>query len=234
MAEQQKGTKRKLEEREDAAAGKTALYSYWRSSCSWRVRIALHVKGVEYEYRAVNLLKGDQLDASFERSPLRQLPLLQVDGVELHESMAIVNYLDETRPDPPLLPKDPKDRARVRAIVDTVACDTQPVQNLRVIKHVAALTGRPESRAEWGHHWITLAFEGLERQLAETAGRYAFGDEITMADVVIPPQVYNAGRFKVDMSRFPTIARVNANLAKLPEFARAAPDAQPDAQQPAA
>ncbi|CAI8001901.1 Maleylacetoacetate isomerase [Geodia barretti] len=210
-----------------AANMKPVLYSYFRSTCSWRVRIALALKGIEYEYRAVHLLKdgGEQLADSYKAiNPQCEVPTLLIDGHTLTQSMAIVEYLDETQGPPYLLPRDdPHRRQQVRAVSQCVACGIQPIQNLRVLKFVG-----DEKKAEWGKHWIELGFNSLEKLLETTAGKYSVGDEVTMADLMVLPQVYNANRFKVDMSAYPTITRIEAALSELEAFKKAHPTQQPD------
>eukprot|EP00996_Jenningsia_fusiforme_P003832 NODE_4633_length_782_cov_23.129604_g4290_i0.p1 GENE.NODE_4633_length_782_cov_23.129604_g4290_i0~~NODE_4633_length_782_cov_23.129604_g4290_i0.p1 ORF type:complete len:210 (+),score=36.48 NODE_4633_length_782_cov_23.129604_g4290_i0:55-684(+) len=201
------------------------LYSYWRSSCSWRVRTALALKGVEYEYRPINLLNGDQKGSEYAAlNPGLVLPTLIIDGQTLIQSLSILEYLEETRPNPPLLPRAPADRSAVRSLCQMIACDIQPVQNLRVLGRVG-----PERKMEWGKEVINNGLIALEARLAQTAGTYCFGDSITMADVVLVPQVFNAKRFDVDLTQFPTITRLNEALCKLPAFQASQPSAQPDA-----
>lgn len=208
-------------------AAKPVLYSYFRSSCSWRVRIALALKGIDYETKPVHLLQdgGEQNTDSYrELNPQCEVPTLEIDGQTMTQSMSIIEYLDETRGPPYLLPQgDPVKKQKVRAISQAIACGIQPVQNLRVLQYVGG-----EKKAEWGHHWIERGFKGLEQLLQGTAGRYCIGDEITMADAVLVPQVYNANRFKVDMSAFPTISRINAALLEVEAFKVASPSEQPD------
>lgn len=213
------------------------LYSYWRSSCSYRVRIVLGLKSIPYTYEAVHLMKdgGRQLTEEYTAlNPMRELPTLLVDGVTLTQSTAIVEYLEETRREPALLPADPKARAQVRAVCAILSNDIQPLGNLRVLKHVASLFEDPAVRdarkEEWARHYICLGFAGLERLLASTAGSFCVGDALTLADAFLVPQVYNAVRFKVDMTAYPTLARVNAALVGHPAFAAAHPSAQPDAE----
>eukprot|EP00474_Spongospora_subterranea_P009580 CRZ10038.1 hypothetical protein [Spongospora subterranea] len=203
----------------------TRLSSYWRSSCSYRVRIALNLKWIPYEYVAINLLKGEQLDdVNFSQSPVHQVPVLEIDGHSLHESMAIIEYLEETRPSQtPLLPKDPYLRSVARRQALIIAADIQPVQNLRVIKY------QKGDAIQWCKHFITLGLIGLEKDLSTSAGACCVGDNVTIADICLVPQVYNARRFDVDMSQFPIISRIAAALEKLPAFIAAHPDHQPDA-----
>ncbi|EGD74886.1 glutathione transferase zeta 1 [Salpingoeca rosetta] len=201
------------------------LYSYFRSSCSWRVRIALNLKKVKYAYKAVNLLKGEQLGDDFLNvNPMGELPALEIDGHTLTQSLPIIEYLDETRPENPLLPRDdPFKRAEVRRLSQIIASGIQPVQNLRVLKKHGL-----EHKVEWGQWVINNGFKALERELKKTAGKYSFGDTVTMVDLCLVPQVFNAERFKVDMSQYPTIQRVAAALGELPEFEAAMPTKQPD------
>jgi maleylacetoacetate isomerase len=212
------------------------LYSYWRSSCSWRVRIAMELKGIKYQYKAVHLVKdgGEQLkDENASVNAMKQVPSLLIDGNTLCQSCAIIEYLEDTRSAPALLPTDAAAKAKVREICQMVGADTQPVQNLRVLRKVMGMVPEEEktkAKVEWGAHWINNGFAALERVLSKSAGKYCVGDELTMADLFIPPQVYNANRFSVDMSQYPTIARIDAELAKLPAFKAAHPSAQPDAQ----
>ncbi|KAJ0399605.1 hypothetical protein P43SY_008924 [Pythium insidiosum] len=212
------------------------LYSYWRSSCSWRVRIALAHKGIEYTYKPVHLVKngGEQYQDEFSAlNPNQRVPTLVIDGLAISQSSAILEYLEETRPEKPLLPKDPANRAKVRNVCQIIGADIQPIQNLAVMnKAVEAL---PESeqgakKLEWGRYWIERGFIALEKELEKTAGAFCVGDSLTLADLYLEPQVYNANRFSVDMTKFPLIARISAALADLPEFKAAHPSQQPDAQ----
>lgn len=203
------------------------LYSYFRSSCSWRVRTALALKGIEYDTHAVHLLKdgGQQFSDEFKKlNPMGYVPALVIDGHTLADSLSIIEYLDETRPDPPLLPRDdPFKKALARQVSQTIASGIQPIQNLSVLKYLG-----DERKTEWGHHWINKGFCNLEKILERTSGKYCVGDEITMADLCLVPQVYNANRFKVDMSQFPVISRINDDLSKLEAFKASHPSKQPD------
>ncbi|KAF0699410.1 Aste57867_10018 [Aphanomyces stellatus] len=209
------------------------LHSYWRSSCSWRVRIALALKNIHYDYVPVNLLKGEQVGDEFAAvNPNKRVPTLEIDGHILNQSGAIIEYLDETHPSPALLPKDAFARAQVRNLCGIIGCDIQPVQNLAVLKRAALKLPESEhagEKAAWGREWIERGFDVLEEELQKTAGTYCFGDIITMADLYLDPQVYNANRFKVDMAKYPTIARIQATLAAHPAFVAAHPSKQPDA-----
>ncbi|XP_066178093.1 maleylacetoacetate isomerase isoform X1 [Sylvia atricapilla] len=208
-----------------AAAAKPILYSYFRSSCSWRVRIALALKGISYDLVPVNLIKdgGQQFSAEFKAlNPMQQVPALQIDGITLSQSLAIINYLEETHPNPRLLPQDPKKRAQVRMIADHIASGIQPLQNLSVLKQMG------EKKMEWAQNCITSGFQALEHILQHTAGRYCVGDEVSMADLCLVPQVANAERFKVDMRPYPIITRINKALLELEAFKISHPSQQPD------
>jgi len=208
-----------------ASNNSAVLYSYWRSTSSWRVRIVLAMKGVEYEYKPVNLLQGEQLRDDYAAiNPLKEVPTLIINGNTISQSVAIMEYLEETHSNPPLLPSDPYHRAKVRQIVECVVSDIQPIQNLRVLKKVGE-----EKKSEWAKFWIDVGFQGLEKLLQSTSGKYCWGDTVTLADCVLVPQVYNALRFSVDMTQFPCISRINDELSKLDAFKRAHPSVQPDA-----
>ncbi|XP_038078144.1 maleylacetoacetate isomerase-like [Patiria miniata] len=205
-------------------AGKPILYSYFRSSCSWRVRIALAVKGIDYEYVAVNLLKSEQLGEKYRSVNLTsQVPSMEVDGMVLTQSNAIIEYLDETREGPSLLPKDPKKRFLARQLSQIISCGIQPLQNLSVLRYLG-----DERKVEWAQKVITGGFEAFETLVDQSSGKYCVGDEVTMADLCLVPQVYNANRFKVDMSKYPAISRINAALLELDAFKVAHPSKQPD------
>ena len=219
------------------------LYSYWRSSCSWRVRLALELKGVTgYEYVPVHLVKngGEQHGTDYISSvnPMREVPTLVIDGATLKQSLAIIEYLDETRSGvgPELLPKaDPIKRQRVRQLSDLISSGIQAVQNLRVLQLVMSkfddADKKKKEKIDWGKHWISQGFTALEAELANCAGTCCVGDEITMADLCLIPQVYNANRFGVDMSQFPLISKIDSYLSSKDAFKAAHPDSQPDAQQ---
>ncbi|XP_042876336.1 probable maleylacetoacetate isomerase 2 isoform X2 [Penaeus japonicus] len=199
------------------------LYSYFRSSCSWRVRIALAHKGVDYEYRAINLLKQEQVSDEYKMlNPIGQVPALIVSGNTLTQSISILEYLEEAFPKKPLLPKDLFKRAKVREICEIIGSGIQPLQNLSVLQKIG------ETKMEWGHFYIQKGFVALEQVLADSAGKYCVGDEVTIADCCLVPQVYNANRFKVDMAAFPVISRVHDALVSLDAFKAAHPSQQPD------
>ncbi|XP_043118604.1 maleylacetoacetate isomerase isoform X2 [Puntigrus tetrazona] len=221
-------TKSVLEDQQPSMSArliKPVLHGYFRSSCSWRVRIAFALKGIEYEQKAVNLIKdgGQQLTDQFKAiNPMQQVPAVTIDGITLSQSLAIIQYIEETRPEPRLLPADPKQRARVRIICDIIAAGIQPLQNLYVLQKVGA------EKVQWAQHFITRGFEALEPILKQTAGKYCVGDEISMADICLVPQVYNAERFKVDVSQFPTIRKLNQTLIEIDAFKVTHPSRQPD------
>lgn len=202
---------------------KPILYSYFRSSCSWRVRIALAHKGVDYEYRAINLLKQEQVSDEYKKlNPIGQVPVLIVDENTLTQSISILEYLEEAFPQKPLLPKDLFKRAKVREVCEIIGSGIQPLQNLSVLQKIG------ETKMEWGHFYIQKGFVALEQVLANSAGKYCVGDEVTIADCCLVPQVYNANRFKVDMAAFPVISRVHDALMSLDAFKAAHPSQQPD------
>lgn len=218
---------------------KLTLYTYWRSSCSWRVRTALHLKGIDYEHKTVSLIdakvgKGN-LDPEFKKmNPYAQIPVLVIEenGKEplvLFQSLAILQYLDEVYPTPhKLLPSDPLKRYKVRMISDCIASGIQPLQNVTILWKVDALAGQAGEGEKFAREMMTNRFGQLELILKETSGKFCVGDEITMADLCLLPQVYNANRYKVDVSQFPLISRLAKSLGEIPEFARGKPENQPD------
>ncbi|AYZ66368.1 maleylacetoacetate isomerase [Burkholderia multivorans] len=212
------------------------LYSYFRSSASYRVRIALHLKQLPFDYVPVHLLRdgGQQLKDEYRAlSPDSLVPTLVDGDAALQQSLAIVEYLDETHPEPPLLPKAPLDRAYVRSIALQIACEIHPLNNLRVLKYLKHMLQVPEeAKNDWYRHWIEAGFATLEARLANDprTGRLCFGDTPTLADICVVPQVFNANRFAIDTSRFPTIQRIYDYAMTLDAFKAAAPGAQPDAE----
>ncbi|KAG7170260.1 probable maleylacetoacetate isomerase 2 isoform X2 [Homarus americanus] len=206
------------------SASKPTLYSYFRSSCSWRVRIALAHKGVDYDYKPIHLLKKEQVSDEFMKlNPMGQIPALIINNQTLTQSMSILEYLEEAYPQKPLLPKDLFTRAKVREVCEVISSGIQPLQNLSVLQKVG-----DEKKMEWGHFYINKGFVALEQLLAGCAGKYSVGDEVTLADCCLVPQVYNANRFKVEMAQFPTIVRVHDALSNLEAFKAAEPTNQPD------
>lgn len=211
------------------------LYSYFRSSAAYRVRIALHLKGQPYDIVPVHLLRegGEQLMPAFSAvNPQSLVPVLEVDGERVTQSLAIMEYLEERFPEPPLLPSDHLGRAHVRALALAIACDIHPLNNLRVMRMLTQEAGIDEAmRQRWMQHWIALGFGALEQQLAGSArrGRFCCGDTPTMADCCLVPQIFNARRFHLDMTPYPTLNAIDQACQDLPAFRRAAPDAQPDA-----
>jgi len=213
---------------------KLQLSTYWRSSCSYRVRIALGHKGLAYEPVFVNLLEGQQRSPEYRaQNPIGHVPTLTVDGKPFVESVAIMELLEELYPDPPLLPKRPEDRARVRALVETINAGVQPLQNLVVLDH---LGDDKAKRTEWLRFFIGRGLAAFEALVASheketgTAGPFSFGSTMTMADCVLVPQVYAARRNEVDLSACPRIVRADAAARELAYVKVAAPEAQPDAK----
>ncbi|XP_006087011.1 maleylacetoacetate isomerase isoform X1 [Myotis lucifugus] len=207
-------------------SGKPILYSYFRSSCSWRVRIALALKSIDYETVPINLIKdgGQQFSKEFQAlNPMKQVPALKIDGITIGQSLAIIEYLEETRPTPRLLPQDPKKRVLVRMISDLIAGGIQPLQNLSILKQVGQ-----ENQLAWAQKAISSGFNALEQILQSTAGKYCVGDEVSMADLCLVPQVANAERYKVDLTPYPTISRINKALLALEAFQVSHPCRQPD------
>ncbi|KAL7298317.1 hypothetical protein TKK_0008665 [Trichogramma kaykai] len=209
---------------------KPILYSYWRSSCSWRVRIALNLKGIAYETRTIDLLKngGENNSEDYRKiNPMQQVPALHIDNHTLIDSLNIIEYLDETRRDPPLLPADPAEKARVREMCQVIVAGIQPVQNVTVLNRLDK-----ERRLEWAQHFISRGFTAFEKLLAmsNSNGNFCYGDDITLADCCLVPQVYNARRYKVDLTPFPKIVQIDRNLSNHPAFLATHPDKQPDCQ----
>lgn len=203
------------------------LYSYWRSSCSWRVRWALEIKGIKYNYKAVNLVKNEQYDVSYTAfNPNARVPMLQVEGLNVSGSLAILEYLDDLYPDTPLLPRSLRDKALVRELVNIIACDTQPIQNLAVIKYYS---DNQDERIEFARHWILRGLSAYETLLKPSAKKFSFGSSLTMADVCLIPQIYNAIRFNVDLKSLPRIESIWNHCQSMETFKKSAPENQPDA-----
>ncbi len=207
------------------------LYNYFRSSASYRVRIALALKGLDYDYKAVHLAKNEQLqDAYAAVSAARLVPLLKDGDQVLTQSLAIIEYLDETHPEPPLLPADPQGRARVRAIAMDIACEIHPLNNLRVLRYlVRDLKLSEDDKNRWYRHWVDSGLAAVERQLAAQPARYCHGDAPTLADCVLVPQIFNAQRFDCRLDHVPNVVRVFEACMTLPAFEGTRPEACPDA-----
>ena len=210
------------------------LYSYFRSSAAYRVRIALALKGLSYDTIPVHLAKGTQYAAEYTAiNPQNLVPVLDDEGHLLYQSLAIMQYLDETHPNPPLLPKDPFERNRVRSLALIIACEIHPLNNTRVLNYLTGkLAVSEERKLEWYQHWIHTGFTALEARLSgdKATGKYCHGGTPGFADCVLVPQVANARRFECDLSAFPTIVRIDQECRKLEAFQKAAPENQPDAE----
>ena len=212
------------------------LYTYYRSSAAYRVRIALHLKGLAFDSVPVHLLRdgGQQHTASYAAlNPNQTVPTLDDDGQILTQSLAIIEYLDETHPTPPLLPGSAADRARVRAIAQTIASDIHPINNLRVLQHLTRTFDLSEAqKAAWYCHWVDRGLQTVEKMLAgdDRTGRFCHGDTPTLADCCLVPQVFNARRFGCSLEGLSTVLRICAECEELEAFRRAAPQHQPDAE----
>ena len=212
------------------------LYTYFRSSAAYRVRIALNLKGLPYDAVPVHLLKdgGEQTQEAYRKiNPSALVPSFQDDRITLSKSMAIIEYLEEIHPEPPLLPKDAPGRGRVRELAQIIGCDIHPLNNLRVLKYLVRHLGlSSEAKTEWYRHWIIEGFQSLEAHLARDpgAGPFCHGDHPTIADCYLVPQVFNAQRFNIDVSAYPNIDRINSLCIELPAFRAAHPSHQPDTE----
>ncbi len=202
------------------------LFDYFRSSASYRVRIGLNLKGVGYERVDVSLLDGKQREPdNLARNPQGFVPTLEIDGHQLTQSLAILDYLDARFPNPPFVSKDPARRSRTLAQALLIACDIHPLNNLRVLKYLGRELGAEEpARDDWYRHWVREGFVALER-MAEGSGRYLGGDSPDLADICLVPQMFNARRFELDLAPFPTLVRIDAALQELDAFASASPEA---------
>lgn len=210
------------------------LYSYWRSSAACRVRIALNLKQVLHEIVPVHLVRdgGEQLKPDYRRiNPNALVPALVLDdGTILTQSLAIIDYLDEVWPTPPLLPHDPVRKARVRAAAQIIACDLHPINNLRVVSHLKTALGHSADEAvDWMRHWMRPGLDAYARSI-DPEGRFSFGDTPTLADLCLVPQLYNARRWGLDLAGLERLVAIDAACAAIPAFAAAAPDRQPDAE----
>lgn len=212
------------------------LHEFFRSGASFRVRIALNLKGLEYRHVSVHLRRngGEHRAEAYTRlNPQQLVPTLVDDGHPIIQSLAIMEYLDDIRPEPALLPKEPLERARVRALAQVVACDMHPLNNLRVLQYLQKELGQDEAGVNrWVHTWQAAGFESLEGLLAGDGrtGRFCHGDSPTLADVCLVPQVFHAERFGFDVSRYPTVWAIHQRCLELEAFQQAQPDKQPDAE----
>jgi len=209
------------------------VYTYFRSSAAYRLRIALNLKDLSGDMVSIHLQKdGGQNKKPEYRAinPQMRVPALKLDSGEvLTQSLAIIEYLDEVDPQPPLLPRDPVERAKVRALALAIACDIHPLNNTSPLRYLKNVLGQDQSKIDaWYHHWVLEGFEALETMVRP--GPYAFGGEVTLADVCLVPQIYNARRLKVPLERFPKLVAIDAACAKLPAFEQARPENQPDAE----
>lgn len=218
----------------EGAAGGLALHGYFRSSASYRVRIALGLKGLAYDYRAVHLVKNEQQSEAYAAlAPSRLVPALQDGDATLTQSLAIIEYLDELHPEPPLLPRDALGRARVRSLSLDVACEIHPINNLKVLRYlVRDLKLSEDDKLRWIRHWVETGLQTVEQQLAGDArtGRFCHGDTPTMADCTLVPQIFNAQRFECRLDHVPTVMRVYEACMALPAFDQAQPGKCPDAE----
>jgi maleylpyruvate isomerase len=208
------------------------LYGYWRSTAAYRVRIAANLKGLALQHVFVHLREGAQRKPDFlARNPAGLVPLWTEGDFSLAQSLAIIEYLDETHPEPPLLPGDARRRAITREIALTIVADVHPIGNLRVLDKISADFGADApARAAWNRHWMAIGLAAVETRLRQSAGRFAVGDDVSLADVCLTPQLYNARRFDLDLASFPTILRVEGAAQTLPAFAAATPEQQSDSE----
>lgn len=212
------------------------LYNFFRSSASYRVRIALNLKGLPYEYASIHLRRGggEQYTPAYKTlNPQGIIPTLEDEGRVLTQSLAILEYLEERYPEPPLLPRDPADRATVRGMALAVACEVHPLQNLRVLNYLKDVLHHTEEEVNaWGRHWVMLGLTALEQMVRAVPqrGNFCFGTTPSLADICLVPQLVNARRFGCDLSACPTLVQIDATCLALPAFANAAPEQQPDAE----
>jgi len=208
------------------------FYEYWRSSAAYRVRIALKLKGIDYESRQIDLREGEQNSPEYRAiNPFGLVPMLDIDGHQLTQSLAIITYLDTRYPSRPLIPAMADERAHVTAMALSIACDIHPLNNLRVLKYLKSEFGRSQEEVDnWYRHWISTGLPALEVQARTLSGTFLFGDNPTGADVCLVPQLYNARRFDVPLDDYPTLLRAEENANKLEAFAAAHPDRQEQSQ----
>jgi len=204
------------------------LHDYFRSSASYRVRIALNLKRIDYDQHAIDLRHDEQKGADFRRlNPQGFVPMLEIGGERLTQSLAIFDYLDAQVPEPPLLPRDPAERAHALALALTIACDIHPLNNLRVLRYLKNELGQPQAAIDgWYRHWVADGLAALEALAAPRAGRCLLGDAVTVADICLVPQLYNARRLDTPLDAFPTLTRIDEALTAIPAFAAAHPDRQ--------
>jgi maleylacetoacetate isomerase len=210
------------------------LFSYWRSSAAWRVRIALNLKNLPYRCEGVHLVRGEQRSEAYRRiNPNAVVPALRLDdGTVLTQSLAIIEYLEELQPLPPLLARDPVRRAHIRAAAQLIACDIHPINNLRIIDHLKSSLGHTaDEAAAWMRHWIRTGLEAYLHSIDGT-GRFSFGDAPTLADLCLVPQLFNARRWGLDFAGLDRLVDIDGAAAALPAFEAAAPQVQPDAEPP--
>ena len=207
---------------------RAVLYDYFRSSASYRARIALNLKGIEYEQRPVRLVQRDQEEAAYRAlNPQGLVPMLEIDGHRLTQSLAICNYLNSIVPDPPFMPADAAERAHVLALALAVACDIHPLNNLRVLKYLQGTFGIDDAAKDlWYRHWLEEGLTALEEMARPLAGAFLFGDTPTLADICLVPQIYNARRFSVPLTDYPTLRRADETASAHAAFAAAHPDRQ--------
>jgi len=204
------------------------LYDYWRSSAAYRIRIALNLKGIDYESRQIDLREDEQKSSEYRAlNPQGLVPTLEIDGQRLTQSVAIINYLDLKYPNQPLLPASAAERAHVVAMAMAIACDIHPLNNLRVLKYLKNVLGHEQEEIDrWYVHWISEGLPALEAMAAPRAGKFLFGDAPTGADILLVPQLYNARRFNVSLTPYPTLLRADENANRIEAFAAAHPDRQ--------
>ena len=212
------------------------LYTFFRSSASYRVRIALNLKNIQYDQAPIHLRRGggEQLGAAYKAiNPQALVPALEDNGKILTQSLAIIEYLEEKHPNPALLPGDPSERALVRSMAMIIACEVHPIQNLRVLNHVKATYNQTDAQVnQWAQHWIDVGLAALEQMIVTQPrrGKFCFGDTPTIADICLVPQLGNARRYGCDLAKYPAILEIEKNCMALAAFANAAPEKQPDAE----